>query len=325
MGLDGLCESELLLRIIAMFKLLIRILQILVPIVAVILITISFYHVIVSAEKGMEKVKIRLRNCLIGMLAIFLIPGAINGIMSTLTGDNKAAACYFEADTEILSNDPFIDDEIAFNDDYVLDGKIDFDSEKEGSNGENTGDDTGDNTGDNSEDETAEPINSDVSGDVSKLIEVAKTEWIKIVHGNFHYSKSHSDKIPLSGHSVDCSSYVSDVLYHFGYTDFAGKQHRTKDFMKNDWNKKYGWTEIPVEGGKDVTSLLKPGDIFVRTNVSRSGSVGYGHVTFIVAIKDGKVYAYDCGSESHWKKEAPITLTKFLKDKRPGKIIRVTK
>ena len=315
MGLDGLCGNLLLLRIISIVKLMVKIIQILVPLVLIITITISFYHIISNSEKGFEKVKIKLKNGIIGMFAVFLAPIIINNIMSSLTGENKIAACYFEADTELASWEEFIDDEYEFGEEIIVKGNYSS-SKKNNTNPEQTTEDN----------ETVESVtigSSTVTGDTAKLIDIAKQEWLKIVHGNFHYSKTHSDTIPLKPNSVDCSSYVSDVLYYFGYTDFAGKQHRTKNFMATNWNKKYGWTEIPIAGGEDATSLLKPGDIFVRTNVS-NGKVGYGHVTFIVAIENGKVYAYDCGSSSHWQTESPITLGKFLKDKRPGKIIRVT-
>ncbi len=315
MGLDGLCGNSVILKLVSLLKLFVSILQILAPIIVIILVSVSFYHVIMNSEKGLDKVKTRLKNGIIGLLIIYLVPSAFNGVLTNLTGDSKILACYFEADTEVGNLDDFLDDEFTFEGPMVIVGKVDL-SKKSENNGNNG----------NKNNESSEVTigNTTVTGDTAKLIAVAKQEWLKIVHGNFHYSSSHSDKIPLSGHSVDCSSYVSDVLYHFGYKDFAGKQHRTKNFMATNWNKKYGWTEISIKGGENVTSKLKPGDIFVRTNVSKSGSVGYGHVTFIVAIENGKVYAYDCGASSHWRKESPITLGKFLKDKRPGKIIRVT-
>ena len=53
-----------------------------------------------------------------------------------------------------------------------------------------------------------------------------------------------TEQIPINGKLVDCSSFVSWVLYEYGYKEFAGKQHRTKNFMQTNWNEKYGWEEI---------------------------------------------------------------------------------
>ena len=269
----------------------------------IVLISFSLYHYINDPEKGKAKVITRFKNGFISLLVIFLIPSAFNGIFHNLTNGAYVSYCWDEADTEVNFNGSFLDDEtFAFEEDPIS-GSLDTGDLK---NVDKSGNGSGDGT------------NPNVTGDTAKLIEVAKEVWLGIVHGGYTYEAG-SNHVPVKPPHVDCSTYVSTVLYKFGYTDFAGMQHHTKEFMETNWNKKHGWTEIPLAGGEDATSKLQPGDILVRTNPG-----GYGHVNFIVSVENGKVKAYDCGTSSYWKTESPITVGGFLRDKRPGKIIRVT-
>ena len=85
MGLDGYCQNELILYIIAIMKFIIKVLQIVTPIVVIVLVSFSFYNYIKDPNKGKSIVINRLKNGLISLLAIFLIPSAINGIMHNMT------------------------------------------------------------------------------------------------------------------------------------------------------------------------------------------------------------------------------------------------
>ena len=81
-----------------------------------------------------------------------------------------------------------------------------------------------------------------------------------------------------------------------------------------------------MAASEDVTSKLRAGDILVRD----AGGGANGHMNIIASVDDGKILAYDAGSESNWntsnaKAGKPIDVTNFAKsDNRAGKIIRVS-
>lgn len=162
----------------------------------------------------------------------------------------------------------------------------------------------------------------------SDFLQVAKTIWRKIANGRYTYNMS-GIQIPPPGNTVDCSSFVSWVLYEYGYkNEFGGWQHNTVSFYTTNWKEKLGWTEISVAPYENVISKIKPGDILVRD----AGGGAYGHIHIIAEItKNGRVLAYDCGDESFWNNVTsragmPYDNTSFdTSDYRAGKIIRVTK
>ncbi len=307
MGLDGYCQNELILYIIAIMKFIIKVLQIVTPIVVIVLVSFSFYNYIKDPNKGKSIVINRLKNGLISLLAIFLIPSAINGIMHNMTNGSYVSYCWDEADTEVNFNGAFLDDDKFIIEEESISGTINTSDLNEKQPEKN-----------NNGSSSSSSYTANVTGDTKKLIEIAEEVWLSIVHGGYSYEAG-SNHVPISPPYVDCSSYISTVLYNFGYTGFAGMQHHTKEFMEINWTDKYGWTEIPVAGGEDATNKVIPGDILVRTNPG-----GYGHVIFVVAVENGVVRAYDCGSASHWRQDEPIVVGNFIRDSRPGKIIRVT-
>ena len=131
--------------------------------------------------------------------------------------------------------------------------------------------------------------------------------------------------VPL-GTTIDCSSFVSWVLYEYGYPAFEGGQTTTQVFYNTNWNEKYGWTEVTVGATENIINKVQPGDLVVRYN----GNVH--HITIVVKVENGTVYVYDCGDASNWigKNGNPTIYTSFItaskeNTKAPGKIIRVTK
>jgi hypothetical protein len=248
-------------------------------------------------EENLKKVKQRIINSILGSLIVFLLPTLINNIMEYLNPEtSKISACWIESETEVsfLKSRSYPTESTVIEESKIIPNEI-------------------------TEELTQKDQNS------QQLIKTAENIWKKIYKGNFSYNAENTEQIPINGKLVDCSSFVSWVLYEYGYKEFAGKQHRTKNFMQTNWNEKYGWEEIYIKPGENPTKKLKPGDIFVRTNISKKGKIGYGHVTFIVGVKNGTVYSYDCGSEYLWKNSGgkPVSANWFMKDSRPGKIIRI--
>lgn len=151
------------------------------------------------------------------------------------------------------------------------------------------------------------------------FLKTAEKIWKKICNGNYSYGGS---SIPCLGSTVDCSSYVSWVIYEYGYTEFKGGQHCTQNFKNTNWNQKYGWTEINVAGGQNPYDKIQPGDLFVRDPGNNDG-----HITLVVKKENGKIYCYDCGNPGNWRNNNDghaLDESYMLTDRRPGKVIRVT-
>lgn len=92
---------------------------------------------------------------------------------------------------------------------------------------------------------------------------------------NFYYSLK-GTYIPITDSevSIDCSSYVTWVLYEYGYKELAGYQQTTWTLV--DRAREYGWTMKPG-------SEAQPGDILLNPSTHTE-----------IYIGDGKVY--NCGS-----------------------------
>lgn len=125
------------------------------------------------------------------------------------------------------------------------------------------------------------------------LVEVAKRCHDAIAQsGRFSYGAT-SGGIPIDVNTdttVDCSGYVSWVLYEAGYKDMAGGQHNTHNDSLGAYGKGKGWDVI--------TNIdeLKPGDICFWGG-TLDGAEPY-HVNIYVGEESGKKLYYDCGSQS---------------------------
>lgn len=162
-----------------------------------------------------------------------------------------------------------------------------------------------------------------------EILGVAYECWKEVCDSNPNYAQT-GCAIPWqssSGH-IDCSAYVSWVLYEYGIAtgndalanEFRGGQHNTESLKSVDWAK-LGFEVIPVAAGQNVVDILQPGDILDRS----VGGGSSGHTNVIVEVKNGTVYAYDCGGVNGWKNNSgnPIDKTGFAaSDSRPGIIIR---
>ena len=160
----------------------------------------------------------------------------------------------------------------------------------------------------------------------SAFLQVAARIWKQIANDGYQYT-SGSVAVPPSDKKINCSAFVNWVLYEYGFKDeFGSNTYDTVSFVSTDWTTKMGWQEVSVAASEDVTSKLRAGDILVRD----AGGGANGHMNIIASVDDGKILAYDAGSESNWntsnaKAGKPIDVTNFAKsDNRAGKIIRVS-
>lgn len=150
------------------------------------------------------------------------------------------------------------------------------------------------------------------------ILDVAKQVWLEIINRFTTYGGLGAVPPSKNKTQIDCSGYVTWVLYECGYTDFDW-QVNTEKFYNTNWNQKYGWTEIFVGSGENAIDLLQPGDIFVRYGE------GTHHVLIVERIENGRLYAYDCGSAKNWLNSGgnSVNKTYFLDEVGSGKIIRI--
>ncbi len=156
----------------------------------------------------------------------------------------------------------------------------------------------------------------------STLVDTARNCWTYVVEHGQEYSYAGASIPCNEGRTIDCSSYVSWVLYEYGYEDFKGGQVTSEGFVNTNWNELYGWEEFPLGSGENPISYLQPGDI-----IARHGE-GTHHVTFVVEVDGGSIKCFDCGSANNWRCAAaqggnPVDKSYFLTKVGAGKVIRI--
>ena len=127
------------------------------------------------------------------------------------------------------------------------------------------------------------------AGDSATIVQKA-VECHKYLRENGFYYAQAGRNIPITGNSrtIDCSSYVSWVLYEAGYTEFAGYQTTSSGFNANRW----GWQTVSVADAQ-------PGDILVYS----------GHVEIVAANEGGnKFRVYNCGGNDSINAEGTAEL-----------------
>ncbi len=133
------------------------------------------------------------------------------------------------------------------------------------------------------------------------LVEIAKNCHDAVANAKFTYGAT-SGGIPVDVNTdsrIDCSGYVSWVLYEAGYTEMAGGQHTTANSSLGAFGQEKGW-EI-IQNADDVQA----GDIcFYRGSLNGSDP---GHVNICAGEQNGQKVFYDCGSTTVIQTIDPIT------------------
>lgn len=140
------------------------------------------------------------------------------------------------------------------------------------------------------------------------IIEEAKAAHIYIENNGYKY-KQVGLSIPngiLSGRTIDCSAYVSWVLYRAGLQEFSGHQKDSATFNRNPW------------GFQVIGSIndAQAGDILVYYG-------GDNHHVEIYSgeVRNGKAVVYNCGGP--WSVSNPAPSTSGHSINKITKILRV--
>lgn len=128
-------------------------------------------------------------------------------------------------------------------------------------------------------------------GNAGSILQKAKECHDYVRTNGFSYAQR-VVTIPINlneGRTIDCSSFVSWVLYECGYSQFGGRQKTSSYFASNPMN----WKKVSKHD-------LQAGDIMVFA----------GHVQ----IYAGNGQYYNCGSNSSIKTSAPSTSGRSIND-----------
>ena len=359
----SVCNVPEVLKIMKIVKVVILILKIAVPIILIVLAMLDFARAVVSKDNDSlsQSIKIATKRFITAAI-IFLLPTAVNIIFNVIAPnisykdcfdnatDEKIEAIYQETMsnlvTEAESKKDYtsvsaarsylknIENEELYNQYTKTLDKIEKEADEEAERQRQAQTKSGTYYAGGASSNWGEPI------DNSTFLTTADGVWKKITAGNkyFSYCDNPGQAIPIpettycrkpeaTNVSVcNCSSYVSWVIYEYGYTDFKGWQKTTWGMFGANYNELYGWQEKYFSGGVDLKPYLKPGDIVVRF-IEQNG-VKKGHVEIVVSVSDKGAVAYSCGSSPAVKNGSHVNgvPTTFFDatDDRPAKIIRVT-
>lgn len=150
-----------------------------------------------------------------------------------------------------------------------------------------------------------ENSSEDANITATTFLGIAKQCHDYIKDNNFYYVQGNKIPYPNGTSYIDCSAYVTWVLYEYGYTEFAGHQKDTAWFMGSGPSK-MGWTILKP-------SEAKAGDLLVKS----------GHIEIFAG--DG-VGTYSAGSTNSIRKDISYkgcSLSKIISDGGFTRAIRV--
>lgn len=312
-----ICENPAIIGVIYFIKELLKIVAFCVPIGLILMVTIDFFkNVIAGNTDQMQKNVHLVIKRIISAVSLFFVFAIVSFVMNLLEEVNLANGdwfdCYENADSDRLKifQELYEAERVVEEYDYI-------------------------------DSSLKDPVgiipnvrSTEIAGE--EFAEAAKKVWKKIVKGDRHFTyraayngKTYYNQIPITNSYCDCSSLVSWVLYEYGYIEFGGKQKKTGYFYNTDFTKKFGWTVLPVKANENVTKKVQVGDILVRIKTKNGKAPGAGgHILIVAKVKGNNVTAYDCGTSSfvaHGANPNGVNANWFMKDDRPGRIIRVTK
>lgn len=79
--------------------------------------------------------------------------------------------------------------------------------------------------------------------------------------GKYSYNNGSNKPVPVNPPYIDCSSYVSWVMYESGFKDFKGGQKTSSTFASNPW----GWEVVSKNNAKAGDILIYRGHVEIYT------------------------------------------------------------
>ena len=326
----SICDVPDALKVIRIIKTVITIIKIVVPILLIVSIMVDLMGN-VSSSNVLDGIGKSITRKIVAAILIFMIPSFVNLIISTIDGSVEYKTCFEYATTEniqakyeqhmsslmaTIRKNPTMENYSSAKS-YLRNISDNSLKDKYSNELETLKEQI------EAKSQVIDNVPSSMAA--ADFLTTAKNVWNEVVNGNTHFTYGPTGQIPPTTTKLDCSGLVSWVLYEYGYGDFKGSQEHTYNFYHTNWNKRYGWTEIDVKAGSDVSNIVQPGDIVVRRGIKDGEEKG--HVDIIYRIEGKTIYGFDAGSSkaiNHGAYPNGYRVNWFMKDSRPGKIIRVT-
>ena len=127
------------------------------------------------------------------------------------------------------------------------------------------------------------------------FLQIAKMRHDYILNNNYTYHQGSMVPKPTSdgGRYIDCSAYVTDVLIHYGYTEYANQWQKSSVYYMDPSNmREKGWIVKPATQAVAGDIMARPGHVEIYRGDGRSYSCGpYGMTVDTVPCNLGE-YTY---------------------------------
>lgn len=128
------CYSNVLGNLFAIFKNILKLIQIIGPIIMIVFLTINLFTLVKNPEE--KKVPKKIRNSFIALVLLFVLPIIVNAVITLILGNSNAGLCYknaelnFDTPTYKPINDSNNKNDIDNYDDYknVIDNYDDYEN-----------------------------------------------------------------------------------------------------------------------------------------------------------------------------------------------------
>ena len=130
------CYSNVLGNLFAIFKNILKLIQIIGPIIMIVFLTINLFTLVKNPEE--KKVPKKIRNSFIALVLLFVLPIIVNAVITLILGNSNAGLCYknaelnFDTPTYKPISDSNNKNDIDNYDDYknVIDNYDDYERRK---------------------------------------------------------------------------------------------------------------------------------------------------------------------------------------------------
>jgi len=90
------CYSNVLGNLFAIFKNILKLIQIIGPIIMIVFLTINLFTLVKNPEE--KKVPKKIRNSFIALVLLFVLPIIVNAVITLILGNSNAGLCYKNAE-----------------------------------------------------------------------------------------------------------------------------------------------------------------------------------------------------------------------------------
>lgn len=324
LDLVNTCSDAGLANVLAILKRLLDFLQLFGPIVAIISLVIIFIKLMSNPDN--KKLKGNIKNCLLALAIMFLVPTFVNIVMGLLDDRFELSACWNKAESfEIKNEAEFIED----NDGRVTDGLLVDPSDYESGDARSNSDDDSSNNNNNSSN------SADVDSFLKSLDHMSNVVTSEANVGKpWKYSNKNNkntfEKADSTVNSTNCALYVVWGLVDIGILDSGDRFYKHKSdtikYARNAKSKLESKMQYIDGKGKTAKTLinngtLKAGDIVLWKNQQHT-NVYAGNNKWYDAGRQKGINGSGSSNNYKFKTLGPVKISYYMNTK-VWKILRI--